>query len=179
MALLTDPEIMVFGYAVENDIGFLSSECRRYKKDLPPFAYYDIQDIYRIYREWDRSPSLEDALKDLEVPFDDYAEHQSSDDAKMSMKHLGIAWFVFLPGSGNGHIVRSDIFVDGTTGSDKGPFAKMYRRNDGRTRANEGVVADFAMELIHAIVVRDDRAAADINPSTNLGIAEIRKMRGF
>jgi DNA polymerase III epsilon subunit-like protein len=85
MALLTDPEIMVFGYAVENDIGFLSSECRRYKKDLPPFAYYDIQDIYRIYREWDRSPSLEDALKDLEVPFDDYAEHQSSDDAKMSM----------------------------------------------------------------------------------------------
>lgn len=84
-ALLSDPETMVFGYAVENDVGFISSECRRYQKPLPSFAYYDIQDIYRIYREWDRSPSLEDALKDLDVPFDDYAEHQSSDDAKMSM----------------------------------------------------------------------------------------------
>lgn len=84
-ALLSDPETMVFGYAVENDVGFISSECRRYQKPLPSFTYYDIQDIYRIYREWDRSPSLEDALKDLDVPFDDYAEHQSSDDAKMSM----------------------------------------------------------------------------------------------
>jgi DNA polymerase III epsilon subunit-like protein len=84
-ALLGDPEITVFGYAVENDVGFLSSECRRYHLSLPKFVYYDIQDIYRLYREWDRSPSLEDALKDLEVPFDDYAEHQSSDDAKMSM----------------------------------------------------------------------------------------------
>jgi DNA polymerase III epsilon subunit-like protein len=85
MGLFVDPETTVFGYAVENDIGFLSSECRRYHKELLHFAYYDIQDIYRIYREWDRSPSLEDALKDLDVPFDDYAEHQSSDDAKMSM----------------------------------------------------------------------------------------------
>jgi|LAHS01.1.fsa_nt_gb DNA polymerase III epsilon subunit-like protein len=83
--LLGDPDIMVFGYAVENDVGFLFSECRRYHLTLPRFTYFDIQDIYRLYREWDRSPSLEDALKDLEVPFDDYAEHQSSDDAKMSM----------------------------------------------------------------------------------------------
>jgi DNA polymerase III epsilon subunit-like protein len=83
--LLEDPETKVFGYAVENDVGFLSSECRRYGKSLPKFAYVDIQDIYRIYRDWQRTPSLEDALKDLEVPYDDYAEHQSSDDAKMSM----------------------------------------------------------------------------------------------
>lgn len=84
-ALIGDSDSVVFGYAIENDVGFLFSECRRYHLVLPKFAFYDIQDIYRLYRKWDRSPSLEDALKDLEVPFDDYAEHQSSDDAKMSM----------------------------------------------------------------------------------------------
>ena len=84
-ALLSDPQIIVFGYAVENDVGFLSCECRRYHLAMPRFTYFDIQDIYRLYRNWERTPSLEDALADLEVPFDDYAEHQSSDDAKMSM----------------------------------------------------------------------------------------------
>jgi DNA polymerase III epsilon subunit-like protein len=85
VSLLTDKDTIVFGYAVENDIGFLYSECHRYQKTMPDFVFYDIQEIYRIYREWDRSPSLEDALKDLNVPFDSYAEHQSSDDAEMSM----------------------------------------------------------------------------------------------
>lgn len=83
--LLCDPDTKVFGYAIENDIGFLVSECRRYHTSIPQFTYFDIQDIYRLYREWDRTPSLEDALKDLGVPNDEYAEHQSSDDAKMSM----------------------------------------------------------------------------------------------
>lgn len=83
--LLTDKDTVVFGYAIENDIGFLYSECLRYQKTMPEFSFFDIQEIYRIYREWDRSPSLEDALKDLQVPFDGYSEHQSSDDAEMSM----------------------------------------------------------------------------------------------
>ena len=85
VSLLTDKDTVVFGYAVENDIGFLYSDCHRYQKPMPNFTFYDIQEIYRIYREWDRSPSLEDALKDLNVPFDSYAEHRSSDDAEMSM----------------------------------------------------------------------------------------------
>ena len=84
-ALLADPATMIFGFAIENDVGFLSSECRRYRLEMPHFTYYDIQDIYRLYCLRDRTPSLEDALEDLKIPSGDYAEHQSSDDAKMSM----------------------------------------------------------------------------------------------
>src|SRR5574344_1194799 len=85
VSLLTEKDTIVFGYAVENDIGFFYSECGRYQKTMPEFSFYDIQEIYRIYRDWDRSPSLEDALEDLKVPVDSYSEHQSSDDAEMSM----------------------------------------------------------------------------------------------
>jgi DNA polymerase III epsilon subunit-like protein len=85
VGLLTDPATRVFGYAVENDVGFFVSECRRYHKEIPQFTYYDIQTIYQLYADWDRSPSLEDALKELGVDYDDYAEHCSADDAEMSM----------------------------------------------------------------------------------------------
>jgi DNA polymerase III epsilon subunit-like protein len=83
--LLTDKDTKVFGYAVENDVGFIASECARYQVPMPEFDYYDIQDIYRLSREWDRSPSLEDALNDLNVDFDEGTAHQSSEDALMSM----------------------------------------------------------------------------------------------
>lgn len=83
--LLGDPDTQVFGYAIENDLGFLLSECRRYSLTLPEFAYFDIQDYARLEGKWERSPSLEDALKSLQVPYDAYAEHQSDDDAAMSM----------------------------------------------------------------------------------------------
>ena len=83
--LLTDQETMVFGYAIDNDIGFLLSECRRYKKEMPLFLYHDIQEIYRVYDAYERSPSLEDALKGLKIPFDDFEGHESKDDAVMSM----------------------------------------------------------------------------------------------
>jgi DNA polymerase III epsilon subunit-like protein len=85
VGLLTDPETRVFGYAIENDVGFLVSECRRYHKDIPLFSYDDIQTAYQAYAGWDRSPSLEDALKELGVNYDEYAEHCSADDAEMSM----------------------------------------------------------------------------------------------
>ena len=83
--LLSDPKTMVFGYAIDNDIGFLLSECRRYKKELPLFSYHDIQEIYRVYDSYTRTPSLEDALKGLRIPFEDLEGHESKDDAMMSM----------------------------------------------------------------------------------------------
>lgn len=83
--LLRDPDTMVFGYAIDNDIGFLLSECRRYKKELPLFSYHDIQEIYRVYDSYERTPSLEDALKGLKILFEDLEGHESKDDAMMSM----------------------------------------------------------------------------------------------
>jgi hypothetical protein len=85
VSLLTDPDTKVFGYAIENDIGFLISECRRYNLAMPNFDYCDIQEIYRLYANYERSPSMEDGLKDLKVPYDDFEGHESKDDAKMSM----------------------------------------------------------------------------------------------
>jgi DNA polymerase III epsilon subunit-like protein len=83
--LLSDPDTKVFGYAIDNDIGFLLFESERYGLSMPLFDYVDIQEIYRLYGGYDRSPSLEDGLKDLKVPFDDFEGHESKDDAEMSM----------------------------------------------------------------------------------------------
>lgn len=84
-ALLTAPDTMVFGFAIDNDVGFLLSACRRYGLEPVRFSYHDIQDMYRVYAGYDRSPSLEAALKDLSINTSDYEGHESKDDAAMSM----------------------------------------------------------------------------------------------
>ena len=51
--MFEDPETVVIGYAVTNDVHFLQDDCRRY--DLTPFTYrfYDVQQIYarKQYRQ--------------------------------------------------------------------------------------------------------------------------------
>lgn len=61
-AMFEDPDTVVIGYAVTNDVHFLQDDCKRY--DLTPFTYrfYDVQQIYARQPENNTAKNLEDSL---------------------------------------------------------------------------------------------------------------------
>ncbi len=89
--LFTDGDTMVFGYAVYNDVHYLSSALQRYR--LEEFAYdaYDIQVMMKFYSEKkERFVGLKNAFRGL-CPASEFVklqEHLSRDDAFMSMRVL-------------------------------------------------------------------------------------------
>lgn len=60
--MFEDPDTIVVGYAVTNDVHFLQDDCKRY--DLEPFTYrfYDVQQIYARQPENNTAKNLEDSL---------------------------------------------------------------------------------------------------------------------
>lgn len=60
--MFEDPDTIVIGYAVTNDVHFLQDDCRRY--GLPPLNYrfYDVQQIYARQPENNTAKNLEDSL---------------------------------------------------------------------------------------------------------------------
>lgn len=60
--MFEDPDTIVVGYAVTNDVHFLQDDCKRY--DLAPFTYrfYDVQQIYARQPENNTAKNLEDSL---------------------------------------------------------------------------------------------------------------------
>ncbi len=82
-ALLEDKNVMVFGYAVINDVNFLIAEGERYDLTLPNFDYYDVQLIYSDYKSVRNVVSLERASAEFGVEVNE--EHISLNDAKDTM----------------------------------------------------------------------------------------------
>ncbi len=80
--MLSYPDRMIFGYAPENDAGFLRSEFERYRKPQVDFNFYDVQRMYKnaVGTENGQLCSLASACEGLgiETPF---TEHKSCDDA--------------------------------------------------------------------------------------------------
>ena len=60
--MFEDPDTVVIGYAVTNDVHFLQDDCKRY--DLMPYTYrfYDVQQIYARQPENNTARNLEDSL---------------------------------------------------------------------------------------------------------------------
>lgn len=60
--MFEDPDTVVIGYAVTNDVHFLHDDCRRY--GLAPYEYrfYDVQQIYARQPENNTAKNLEDSL---------------------------------------------------------------------------------------------------------------------
>lgn len=85
-ALLTEPDTLIFGYAPENDAGFLRSEFERYALPSVNFVFYDVQRIFKkcIPSETGNLPSLASACEQLSVTIDQ-TTHKSSDDALATM----------------------------------------------------------------------------------------------
>lgn len=88
-SLLNADNVMIFGYAPENDAGFLAAEFERYSLPCVDFEFCDVQRIYKrhIKNEGGNQFSLVHACEDLGVASPE-TEHKSVDDAMATMRVL-------------------------------------------------------------------------------------------
>ena len=86
--LMTQDDLLIFGHAVNNDIGFLFKDCNRYKLPLFDYTAYDIQKMLPVFdKQNKRYTSLETAFVDL-VPLQirsELKDHRACDDAMKTM----------------------------------------------------------------------------------------------
>lgn len=86
--LMTQKDLLIFGHAVNNDIGFLFKDCDRYKLPLFDYIAYDIQKMLPVFDKRNkRYTSLENAFIDL-VPLEirsELKDHRACDDAMKTM----------------------------------------------------------------------------------------------
>ena len=87
-SLLEQEEAIILGWSVENDIRFLDKECRHYKLPRIKYFAYDVQAIYKEFKNnKNKYSSLEYVANELIKPEDNYdlIDHRSSDDAYKTM----------------------------------------------------------------------------------------------
>ena len=86
--LMSKDDLMIFGHAVNNDVGFIFKDCNRYKLPLFDFVAYDIQKMLPIFSKNNKNfTSLDKAFNDL-VPAEirsKLKEHRACDDAMKTM----------------------------------------------------------------------------------------------
>lgn len=86
--LMTRDDLMIFGHAVNNDVGFIFKDCNRYKLPLFDFTAYDIQKMLPIFSKNNKNfTSLDKAFNNL-VPSEirsKLKEHRACDDAMKTM----------------------------------------------------------------------------------------------
>ena len=87
--ILKEEELLIFGYAVENDAGFLRSEFERYRLECVNFRFYDVQRLYckSVGKPLTQMCSLSDACLEAGIETSCVC-HKSSDDAFLTMKLL-------------------------------------------------------------------------------------------
>lgn len=83
-ALLEREDRQVVGFAANSDEQYLFVACRRYKKEKLNFRYADAQKIYAMLFGEGMRPSLENAVKKMDIPID-VALHRSDNDAYLTM----------------------------------------------------------------------------------------------
>lgn len=91
--LMTRDDMMIFGHAVKNDIGFLDKSCRYRKVDRFDYVAYDTQKILRDFSRVNKIPrSLDKAFLEI-VPEEErqgLIPHRACDDAEETM--LVLKW---------------------------------------------------------------------------------------
>ena len=84
-ALLEEEDRIIFGYNVKTDMGYLLSECFRYKKPLLRYKARDIQQIFQKHLGLEQPVSLDKALCLLDEDVEKISFHRSDEDAYASM----------------------------------------------------------------------------------------------
>lgn len=87
-SLLTMPDCKIMGFSLKNDVGFLSTACELYCKDLIQFSYLDFQRLYQGYTKSNSRVSIEKIVTELAIK--DIHIHKSDDDAFVIIKALQI-----------------------------------------------------------------------------------------
>lgn len=83
--LLTNKDFLVVGHAVDSDVRMLNAACQRYRLSSIDFKFICSQLLYRLYKGEKDVKALSKIATDLGVS---YHEHNSEDDAWMSLKTL-------------------------------------------------------------------------------------------
>lgn len=86
--LMTQKGFLIFGHAVNNDIGFLFKDCIRYKLPLFDYVAYDVQKMLPMFdKQNKRYTSLENAFVDLVPAYlrNGLQDHRACDDAMKTM----------------------------------------------------------------------------------------------
>jgi DNA polymerase III epsilon subunit-like protein len=147
-AMFEDPDTMVIGYAVTNDVHFLHDDCRRY--GLAPYTYkfYDVQQLYARQPINNTAKNLEDSVLSW------YGEepenmHRSDEDAYNTMRIMkAIAAFhnTDLPGvmemfpdcGGETH----DGVIDYAWKKPEGEAKKKRRRSRSKKKEEQPATAE-------------------------------------
>ena len=84
-ALLTDPQYLVLGHAVDADVRMLNKACQRYQLPSINFDFICSQLLYKLYKGDKEVKGLSKIADDLGVTFN---QHNSEEDAYVSMLTL-------------------------------------------------------------------------------------------
>ena len=77
--LLTDPNVTILGFSLQNDVGFLKTACEEYGLPRILFKYVDFQKLYRAYTGAKQDCSVGAFSQELGI--EDLCFHKSDDDA--------------------------------------------------------------------------------------------------
>ena len=83
--LLENPEYLVFGSGISNDIKHLKDDCERYGLPEIEFVSRDVQNLYSRYKEEKEKKSLTKMARELEIDCQALKEHISRNDAEITM----------------------------------------------------------------------------------------------
>lgn len=83
---LTQEDILVIGWAIQNDAFYLLSECDRYRKEQFDFSCFDLQQICDSLHGNKRSTKLKDNV--LEELLETYPEHNALNDCHLTLEVL-------------------------------------------------------------------------------------------
>lgn len=81
--LLTDPDTLVFGFAVFQDVSYLSYSCHRYQLPILKFRFFDVQKMEKEMHHRKNPSGLEHLMEAYQLPVTTY--HKSDEDAFMTM----------------------------------------------------------------------------------------------
>lgn len=84
-----------------------------------------------------------------------------------------------LAGTCNAQRTGRNVLGDSRTGSRKRTVAQLDRRNEVGIAADEAVVTDLGAVLVIAVVVDNDRAAAEVDALADGRVADIGQVRNL
>src|SRR5262245_37889837 len=84
-----------------------------------------------------------------------------------------------LRGASQGERAGGNVPGNSRARSGPGPVADRYGRDELAAAADESVAADSRPVLPRPVVVARDHACPDVRPLSDLGVAQVRQMRGL
>src|SRR5215216_1436312 len=82
-----------------------------------------------------------------------------------------------LVGAFDGEGVGRHVLGDGGSGGGLGPVPDRHGGDQHGIGSDEGAVADGGAVLVHAVVVDEHGAGADVDPGTDVGVAHVAEVR--